>query len=74
MLLKVQGHGSIFLDSLSQPFEIGPTDLRMTQNAFGAKNLLMATYIEQDIKKKVGFVLFIVNDAKPHEICMSHKQ
>ena len=59
--LKVQGHGSIFLDPLFQPFEIGPTDLRLTSKAFRAKKLFMATYTEQEIQKNVGFVLFIVN-------------
>ena len=52
--LKVRGHRSNFLDSLSQPFEIGPSDLRMTPNAFGAIKLLMATCTDQDTQKKVG--------------------
>ena len=57
--MKVGGHRSNFLDSLSQPFEIGPSDLRMTPNAFGAIKLLMATYTEQDIQKSRVVVLIV---------------
>ena len=59
--IKVRGHRSNFLDSLSQPFEIGPSDLRMTPDAFRAIKLLMATYTDLDIQKKVGVVVFIVS-------------
>ena len=50
-VVKVGNYGGNFLVFLSHPIEIGPTDLHMTPNAFGAIKFLMATYTEQDIQK-----------------------
>ena len=51
--LKVGGHDNNFLDSLSHLIEIGPTDLRMTPNTFGAIKCHMATYTDQDTDQDI---------------------
>ena len=53
--VKVRGHESNFLDSLSQPFEIGPNDRRMNSNAFLEQLSCSWPHIILDkISKKVG--------------------